>query len=54
MPYPATMIANNVLERSFRDGVYVTPMALQKILYFAASEYEKRTGNRLLAEPFQT
>lgn len=54
MPYSSTMIANNILSRAFAEDIAITPMKLQKILYFAASEYRKRSGKRLLAEPFQT
>lgn len=48
------MISNNILNRAFKDGAYVSPMKLQKILYFVASEYQKKTGRPLLSEPFQT
>lgn len=54
MAYSPTMIANNVLSRAFEEKIYVSPMKLQKLLYFIASEYQKRTGKTLLAEPFQT
>lgn len=54
MAYSPTMVANNILERSFRDGTYMTPMKLQKILYFVASEYQKVTGRPLLEDRFQT
>lgn len=54
MPYSPTIIANNILSRSFRDELYMTPMKLQKILYFVSSEYQKRVNRPLLAEPFQT
>lgn len=48
------MIANNILSRSFSDKVYITPMKLQKILYFTAAEYQKATHKSLLEEPFST
>ncbi|WP_125898919.1 Panacea domain-containing protein [Actinomyces gaoshouyii] len=54
MGYSPTVVANNVLMRSFRERRYITPMKLQKILYFVASEYAKRTGHVLLDERFQT
>lgn len=54
MSFDPSTICNNVLKRAFDEGVPVSPMKLQKILYFAASEYSKRTGGRvLLAEQFQ-
>lgn len=53
MPYAPTIIANNILQRSFRDGVPVSPMKLQRILWFTAAEYAKTTGEPLLAEQFE-
>ena len=48
MPYDdANVIANNVLSRAFNERVDVTPMKLQKILYFVASEYHKQAGRPL-------
>ena len=52
--YSSTMIANNILSRSFSDKVYITPMKLQKILYFTAAEYQKVMHESLLEEPFST
>lgn len=54
MAYSPTMVANNILARSFEDRRLITPMKLQKILYFVASEYQKATGKPLLEEQFQT
>lgn len=36
MAYSPTRVANNILERAFKEGIEVTPMKLQKILYFLA------------------
>lgn len=48
MPYDdANVIANNVLARAFSEHIDVTPMKLQKILYFVASEYHQRAGRPL-------
>lgn len=54
MVYSPTAVANNVLSRAFAENVPVTPMKLQKILYFVASEYQKTTKVRLFEEPFLT
>lgn len=54
MAYSPTMIANNILSRAFAEKVDLTPMKLQKILYFVASEYQKATGRPLLEESFST
>lgn len=50
----ASMVANNILSRSFGDEIFISPMKLQKILYFVASEYAKNTGEKLLEEDFET
>ena len=48
MPYnDANVIANNILSRAFDERIDVTPMKLQKILYFVASEYHKQAGRPL-------
>lgn len=54
MPYDATVISNNILSRSFSEKNPMTPMKLQKILYFTASEYQKKTRKRLLFDDFHT
>lgn len=54
MAYSPTMIANNILSRAFAEKAYMSPMKLQKILYFVASEYQKATKRPLLEEPFST
>lgn len=54
MAYSPTMIANNILSRAFAERAYMSPMKLQKILYFVASEYQKATRRPLLEEPFST
>jgi hypothetical protein len=52
--YSPTVVANNILSRAFAEKITVTPMKLQKILYFVASEYQKATKMRLFEEPFLT
>lgn len=54
MVYSPTVVANNILSRAFAEKITVTPMKLQKILYFVASEYQKATKMRLFEEPFLT
>lgn len=49
----ATWVANNILQRAFRDKVDVSPMKLQKLLYFVTCLYQRKTRKRLLSEPFQ-
>lgn len=54
MAYVSTLIANNVLNRAFAEKCRISPMKLQKILYFTAAEYQKRTGQPLFGERFET
>lgn len=54
MAYAPTLIANNVLNRAFAEKCRISPMKLQKILYFVASEYQKGTGRSLFSERFET
>jgi len=53
MAFSPSNISNNILKRAFADGGDVSPMKLQKLLYFAASEYAKMTGKPLLDENFR-
>lgn len=48
-----TFVANNILKRAFGDNVDVSPMKLQKLMYFVTCLYQAYTGNRLLTESFQ-
>lgn len=50
----STFFANNILSRSFRDEIAVSPLKLQGILYIVESEYSKKTGKFLFAEAFST
>lgn len=52
MSYNTINLANTVLDRAFTERVPITPMKLQKILYFLNAEYVKRTGRMLQDEPF--
>ncbi|MCK7675910.1 Panacea domain-containing protein [Corynebacterium pygosceleis] len=54
MVYNPTVLANNVLNRAFAEGLHISPMKLQKILFFIACEYRKKTGENLFDMPFQT
>ena len=50
----ATTVANNILNRAFVNDIPVTPMKLQRLVYFLYKEYYKRTGTLLFSEEFQT
>ena len=49
----ANVVANSILRRAFGDNVRVTPMKLQKLLYYVTCLYQRYTGRRLLTESFQ-
>lgn len=48
-----TTVANSILRRAFSTGENVTPMKLQKLLFFVTCLYQRYTGRRLLTESFQ-
>jgi len=52
MAMSATIVCNNILRRAFEEEIPVSPMKLQKLLYFTSCEYVKSTGNELLSEDF--
>lgn len=47
-----TVMCNNILQRAFMENIPVTPMKLQKILYFVSCEYVKDTDTSMLSEEF--
>ena len=53
MAIPAQAMANTVLKKSFKEEIDVTPMKLQKLLYFIYRDYLKKTNVRLFAERFE-
>lgn len=52
MALTSTIVCNNILQRAFAENISVTPMKLQKLLYFVSCEYLKATGSELLSEDF--
>ncbi len=52
MSMSANVVCNNILRRAFDENIPVTPMKLQKLMYFVSCEYVKRTGQELFSESF--
>lgn len=52
MALSSTVVCNNILQRSFMENIVVTPMKLQKLMYFISCEYAKETNSELLSEDF--
>lgn len=49
----ALNVANNILLRGFNDNIDITPMKLQKLIYFVYKEYLKVTKKPLFNERFE-
>ena len=47
------LIANSILRRAFKEKIAVSPMKLQKLMFFITCLYQRNTGRRLLTESFQ-
>lgn len=52
MPMSANVVCNNILRRAFDEQIDVSPMKLQKLMYFVSCEYAKRTNSVLFSESF--
>ena len=50
----ALNVGNNILQRGFAEKIDITPMKLQKLIYFVYREYLKKTGRSLFNERFET
>ena len=50
----AVYVANNFLRRGKADEIEITPLKLQKLIYFLYKDYLKRTNDMLFSEPFET
>jgi len=53
MPYPAAAIANEFKKLAEESNRPITPMKLQKLVYFAHGWYLALAGNPLINEPIQ-
>lgn len=48
------VIANTILKLAFEEDVQVTPMKLQKLIYFVYKDFLQTTGHKLFNEEFET
>jgi uncharacterized phage-associated protein len=53
MPFPATAVANEFLTIAKAEGKELTPLKLQKLVYFAHGWYLALTGQPLISETIQ-
>ena len=47
-------LSNTILKKSFDENIPVSPMKLQKLIYFIYRNYLQNTGSPLFTEEFQT
>lgn len=47
-------LSNTILKKSFDEDIPVSPMKLQKLIYFIYRDYLQSTGSPLFTEEFQT
>lgn len=50
----AINVGNNILQRGFAEKIDITPMKLQKLIYFIYRDYLQKTGRSLFNERFET
>lgn len=49
----ATVLCNNLLVRAKNEKIQVTPMKLQKLLYYVCVKYVQETGKTPISESFE-
>ena len=47
-------VANNFIKRGKAEDIEITPLKLQKLIYFLFAEYLRRTDDTLFTERFET
>ena len=50
----AVHVANNILKKGAEEDISITPLKLQKLVYFVFKDYLQRTGCELFSEQFET
>lgn len=49
----ATVLSNNILVRGRKENIDISPMKLQKLLYYVCVEYVKQSGKLPISEHFE-
>jgi len=52
-PFPVKAVANAILEKAFSERVRVSPLKLQKLLYYAHGYYSAAAGKPLIDQAFE-
>lgn len=52
--YTSLLVANSILVRFFKNGINISPMKLQKLIYIVYREYLVRAKVPLFSEEFET
>lgn len=52
--YTSLLVANSILTRFFKEGITISPMKLQKMIYIVYKEYLTRENTLLFSEEFET
>jgi uncharacterized phage-associated protein len=50
---PAIVMANSIIRKASSEGIMISPMKLQKLLYFVYKKHLKDTDQKLFDERFQ-
>ena len=44
------VVANTILRSAFKEKVSISPMKLQKLMYFFFKEYAQKTGEKIFSK----
>lgn len=50
----SVIVANNFIKKAINEGISLSPLKLQKLVYFLYKDYLQKTGNDLFNERFET
>lgn len=49
----STVLCNNILNRGFKEKISISPMKLQKLMYFICMDYTRKNGTSPISEQFE-